>query len=216
MRRIGYFFLILTLLDFVTILYPPQFFNPTWELQLLGQMVEKVIVPVLGFALVFFCGQQARAKWELPIVKFLAWIAFIYGLVLLLFIPLGIFNTIRIDKQNQKNISAQVNEQIEVVKNASSQVGQVTNTQQMQELLSRLNQNSQAPEIKNTQQVEEIKKELLLSIDVEETNIRARGRETLSNLRFTLLENSIKWILGALISGILLISISKNARNQNT
>ena len=51
---VGYGILLLTAVDFFTILVPPRFMNPTWEFQAFGQCIERVPVLFLGLVLIFF------------------------------------------------------------------------------------------------------------------------------------------------------------------
>ncbi|MDY7023338.1 MAG: HpsJ family protein, partial [Cyanobacteriota bacterium] len=48
-RWVGYGFLVLSFFDLIDILYPPDFMNPAWELQTMGQIVERLAVPLLAF-----------------------------------------------------------------------------------------------------------------------------------------------------------------------
>ncbi|NJK39107.1 MAG: hypothetical protein HC920_16110 [Oscillatoriales cyanobacterium SM2_3_0] len=98
-RWVGYGFLLLTLLDIAEILFPPRFMNPAWELQAMGQLVERVAVPLLGFILVFFGERNSRERWEVPLVKLFSWLTLLYAVLYFLLVPLGVINTLRIDKQ---------------------------------------------------------------------------------------------------------------------
>lgn len=64
LRWVGYGLLVLALMDVVDILLPPQLMNPAWEFQTIGALVERVPVPLLGLALVFFDGISSRKNWE--------------------------------------------------------------------------------------------------------------------------------------------------------
>lgn len=52
-RLIGYGFLVLFALDVVAIVVPPNFLNPQWEFQILGEIVERVAIPFIALLLIF-------------------------------------------------------------------------------------------------------------------------------------------------------------------
>ena len=54
LRWIGYGLLILSVLDTIAVLLPANFGNRLWELQTIGAIVERVPVPLLAMALIFF------------------------------------------------------------------------------------------------------------------------------------------------------------------
>src|SRR6476469_8023934 len=54
LRWIGYGLLILSVLDAIAVLIPANFGNRLWELQTIGAVVERVPVPLLAMALIFF------------------------------------------------------------------------------------------------------------------------------------------------------------------
>ena len=73
-RVLGYGLLLLALFDIIEMFIPPNFMNPAWEFQTIGALVERVPVPLIGLVLVFFGERHSRTKWEIPILKLLAWL----------------------------------------------------------------------------------------------------------------------------------------------
>lgn len=208
-RWVGYGFLVLSFFDLVDILYPPDFMNPAWELQTMGQLVERVAVPLLGFVLIFFGERNSRDRWEIPVLNFLSWLTLIYGIIFLLLIPLGLFNTLRIDRQANQQLSTQVNQVQTQIQQVKDRLQTVNSPAEMENLLSQINPQGGTPEIESFQQFEEIKNRLSTVVANSDQQITTRAKEARITQRQNLLKRSIKWNLGALITSALFISIWK-------
>jgi BRCT domain type II-containing protein len=70
LRVTGYGLLMLAFFDFSQILVPPRFTNPTWEFQMMGSLVERVSVPLIGLVLVFYGDLSYRRQLEMTIQNF--------------------------------------------------------------------------------------------------------------------------------------------------
>ena len=64
LRFLGYALLLFTLFDLADTLTPLQLMNPNWEFQTIGALVEKVVVPLMGFVLIFTGAMTERNQWE--------------------------------------------------------------------------------------------------------------------------------------------------------
>lgn len=206
-RWIGYSLLVLALFDLVDIFLPPRFMNPVWEFQTLGGLVERVPVPLIGLGLVFLGEHSSRTTLELAILKFLSWLTCVAGILFFLLIPLGVVNTIRIDQQSNQQLVTKLNQQITQIQQVKEAVTKTTTTAEMEQLLSRLDNRGRTPQIKDSQQFEEVKQQLSSSINQSENQIKNQAQSMQSFQRMSLLKNSVKWNLGALISGSLFIYI---------
>lgn len=92
-------------IDIATILYPPQFTNPSWELQTIGGIVERVPVPLIGFGFVFL-GEPSQ--WKIPervLLNLTSFLSLVVAALFLFLVPLGIVNTIRINNENTETIT---------------------------------------------------------------------------------------------------------------
>ena len=190
-RWAGYGLLVLALLDLIEILIPPQLTNPTWEFQTIGSIVERIPVPLLGLVLIFYGEAAFRGKFEQFIVKILSWLSLVFGIFLLLLVPLGISDTVRINNQNTSQLSAQYNQQVSRVEQLEEQLNQAT-PQQLNNFLQRRG----VSENQLFSQIEEAKQAA-----------RSQYEQTKAQQRRSLLENSFKWNIGALISGALFVYI---------
>ncbi|MGQ4646834.1 HpsJ-like protein, cyanoexosortase A-associated [Lyngbya aestuarii] len=204
---IGYGFLLFSLVELVAIIIPPQFMNPVWEFQTFGAIVERVVVLLLGFGLVFFGERGGRGKWELPLLKSLSWLAFLMAILFFLMIPLAIVNTLRIDRQNTQQITNQIEQGKNQIQQIQKQLQGVTTQQQMEELLTGFNSTGGSPQIGSGQQLEDVKGQLSSVLAQGETTISTRAKEVKADQRLNLLKSSVKWNLGALLTGVLLLVI---------
>lgn len=202
---IGYGFLALTLFDLVEIFVPSRFMNPVWEMQMLGALVEQAPVPLIGLALVFLGEPNLRARWERPILKFLSWSALLLAVLFFLLIPLGLLNTVRLDRQIDKEISAQLDRDIAQFQQVKSQLELVQTQEELEKLVSRLDSQALAQEVKNAPQLEEAKKQVASSIAIAQRKITVETEETQASRQLTLIKRSVKWNLGALICGVLFL-----------
>jgi len=53
LKLVGAIIILATLVDFLTILFPPQFGNRAWQIATITQLVDRGIVPLVGIALLF-------------------------------------------------------------------------------------------------------------------------------------------------------------------
>jgi len=213
---VGYGLLVLALFDFMHILVPLRLMNPMWEIQTIGALVERVPVPLLGLMLVFYGETSFRKKWEITFLKVLSWASLLVGVLFLLLIPLVVVNTVRIDKQITYQTSTQVSQQLSELQQLENQVNKGTD-KDLNILATRLNQGRQV-DVKDPQ---ELKSRLLSEITKAKKTIQPQTTAALADRRLALLKNSIKWLLGSLVSGVLFIYIwantswTRRGRRQN-
>ena len=83
---------------------------------------------------------------------------------------------------------------------------------EIETLISRLDRQGRSPEIQDSQQLEEVKKQLSDSIAQGKEKILEQAESTRSSKRLGLWKSSVKWNLGALVSGVLFIKIWRGTR----
>lgn len=103
-RRAGYSLLVLALIDTIASLTPVQWLDPAWELRVMGDLVEKVPVPLLGMLLAFGGGQNTRARWERLVANGLRPICLCMGIAFFLMIPLIATDSMRIRDEHALRI----------------------------------------------------------------------------------------------------------------
>ena len=201
---IGYGLLLLALFDYAYILYSPRFTNPTWELQTIGALVEHVVVPLLGLMFVFYRHEGTISKWEKKILAALSWFSLLVGVLYLLMLPLAVLDTWRLYQFDNTQISAQISQQSQQLQPIKEKLSQAKTDAQIEKLLTSLAPQGSTPKIKSAQAV---KDQLLTQIAQTERNMQAEAERVRGDRRQTLLKNSVKWALGALVSGTLFIAI---------
>lgn len=207
-RWVGYGLIILALFDVVDILFPPQLMNPTWEFQAAGSLVERVPVPLIGLILIFFEGANLRGKWEKPFLRLLSWAAILVGILYLLLIPIVIGDAVRLNNQNNVQVGAQVSQQSSQIQQFKTQLNQAS-SQDLGVLYDRLTAQGRAGDISSPQ---ELKQQLASEVSAAESRLQAQAASTRQSTQRSLLKNTGKWGLGALISGILFIRIGRGTR----
>jgi len=206
LRWIGYGLLLLALFDVIEMFIPAGFMNPNWEFQTFGALVERVAVPLIGFAFVFFAGLNERGNREGIILKLLSWLTLFLGIIYFIIIPLGVINTVRIYKQQQGQITVRLNQQKTVIEQVKKNLDGPINEAQMQQLLGRLS-GGRAPEIKSPEELQQAKQQVSTLINKGESELETQVQAARSSQRVNLLKKSVKWNLGALIAGALFITI---------
>ncbi|MGB7416984.1 MAG: HpsJ family protein [Thermosynechococcaceae cyanobacterium] len=204
---IGYGFLIFALFDVIATIVPPNFTNPVWEFSFVGNLVERVAAPLIGFGLVFLGGQVRRPKWERLILKILSWLALLIGLLYLLLIGLGVSSTVRIDRDNNQQITVRARQTKTQLEQVQSEFQAANTVEKMETLLGRLDSQGRAPEIANDEQFQTAKEQFGKFIDQGQKRLSGQVETTRKTQRLGLLKNSLKWNLGALLSSALFISI---------
>jgi hypothetical protein len=221
LRWVGYGLLIFALIDTVQLLIPPGFTNPVWELQtLLGGLVDRVAVPLLGFALIFFGEFYDRIGLEKIALKILSWLCLVLAIVFLLMIPLGVINTARVDTANESQVNTQLAQSKQQLKQAKDQqLPQLV--KQAEERLSQsdaeglkaiatqlslevsASANSEELRSQIQQQLNTRKTQLQQQLNTQESQLDEQSKAALRNQRIGLFKNSVKWNLGALIASTL-------------
>ncbi|XZO02578.1 MAG: HpsJ family protein [Microcoleus sp.] len=199
LRWIGYGLLILSLLDTIAVLIPANFGNRVWELQTIGAVVERVPVPLLAMTLIFFGEGYDRRSLEDIFLKFLSWICLLLAMVFLLMLPLGIFGTIYVNSQNNKQITNQANQQLAQLQQVEERLNKGS-PEDLKNLGTELNRLGVAADTQNPQ---ELKTQILSRITPAKERLQAQSAVVQSNQRLGLFKNAIKWLLGALISSVL-------------
>ncbi len=204
----GYGLLLLSFFDVVSVFVPPQFTNPNWEFQLLGNLVERTPVPLMGAVLVFYGGKANRSRPERFLLPLFSWASLLAGVLYILLIPLGFMNAWRIDQANIRQISAQVNQRMTGINKFKDQLKTAKPTD-INSAFEALKKRGLPEDIKNPK---DLKTKITENIVTMEQKLGTESETTQSSLRINLLKNAAKWNLGALVSGVLFILIWRMTR----
>jgi hypothetical protein len=205
-RWIGYGLLIFSFIDSVQLFIPPEFTNPSWELQTIGALVERVPVPLLGLTLVFFGEFYDRIGIERLVLRILSWICLGMAILFLLMIPLGIMNTTRIDANAEQQVNRQVEQQMSQLKQLEEQLNQ-SKPEDIKTLGSQL---SNFGITVDAQKPEDLKAEIITRINRVRGEVLGRSQASRSSQKMLLFKNSMKWNLGALIAAALFFIVWKS------
>jgi len=196
LRLVGYGLLILSVLEYATILIPPQLMNPEWEFSAMGQVVERVPVPLLALALVFLGDTQMRRGWERPCLKILSWLALGFSIFLFLMIPFwGVMNTMRLSTLS----AAAINQQYDAQAQQFSQFEQQLNQASPEDISNFLT--SQGVALEDSSQPP--KEQILGQLQTLQQQLQEQAKAERTAQQRTLLERAIKWNLSAMVSGVL-------------
>jgi hypothetical protein len=204
LRVAGYGLLLLSLFDYINIFIPPGFTNPVWEFQVMAELVEKMPVPLIGLAFVFYGKDAHRKDVEEIVLKFLSWLALVLAILFLLLIPLGINNTWRINNFNNLKLNNQMNQGLTQLQEVNYKLSLATSDAEINNALKSFNLQGKLPEAKNAQ---ELKNKVVSDISNAKNQLQMQIETTRSSQKISLLKKSVKWNLGALIAGVLFIYV---------
>jgi hypothetical protein len=215
-RSVGYGLLVFAAIDLVAIFIPPSFGDSQWEFATLGDVVERVPVPLLGLMLTFWGGEERRRIWELWFLKLISWATLLVGILFLGLIALGLSATLRINNTNSVQIDNQYRDAVNQAKATRTQIERVkqrVNTakpEELQQFLRQLDERGLTQGVQNTQElrarlIDEVKvaEEKLVK---QETDVKRNAEVFRSTKLKALLKSSLKWNLGALLSSFLFIT----------
>lgn len=202
-RAIGYGMLVLALFDFIALFIPPNFMNPSWEFQTMGQIVERVGVPLIALVFVFLGKLEKRAKWELRLLPVLSYLTLLVALLYILLIPVGVMNTMRLYKNNVTQIDTQYNQQLSQANQLQERLSKATPTE-IENLLKR-----QGVQVDAKTNPQTVKDQILLGVNQSKQQLKTQADTSKSTGRLGLFRTSVKWNLGALISGVLFFTFWK-------
>ena len=201
---VGYVLLFLAFLDYAILLFSANLFEPTWAYNTAGNLVENVWAFLLGFLLIFYRRDQDLIQpREFTFLSFLSWLALIIGIGYFLITPMIIGHSFRINRSQQAQVAIRIDQQKSQVEQYSQQLDGAS-----QEQLNNLFQNykKRAPdgEIDSPQQ---FKENLLTEIKQQQKTAQQKLQTRFSKQKGSLLKTTVKWSIGAIISGISFILI---------
>jgi hypothetical protein len=206
LRLTGYILLALSALDMIAVLVPPGFFNPEWEFKTIGHLVERVPVPLIGLALVFYGGLRYRRPLEKFCLRPLALLAIAAGIGYLLLVPLTISNSFRVSQANQEQQIQQLDQQLSRFRRLEQQLG-TASSGQLATMMAQLNL---APPAKG-QSPEDLKAKVVTQLNQNQGAVIQQSEANQRIQRQQHVKNSVKWVLGALLSGTCLIYLGMGA-----
>jgi len=215
LRWLGYGFLVFALIDAIFTVLTAQPGQPTWLLQVIGQFVEKSVVPLLGFTLVFFGEYFGRRDSEKLGLRLLSWLCLLLAIVFFLMAPSAVVQGFmqRGELDRQASVAVQqgtqaVEKQLSDLKNLEAQIDKATPAQ-ITALANQLSAQGvpidpSKPEQVKTQ-IRERVKTLQGNLETQKNQGVERVQQQASSQASNVLKNAVKWGVGAIIAGILFL-----------
>jgi hypothetical protein len=200
LRLVGYVLLLLSLADIIGVFVPARFMNPEWELQAMTELVERVAVPLIGFALVFYQDLQHRIKLEFLILKGFSWAAFFVGIGYLILLPLLVVNSFRLDASLLEQANTFVDQRMTQVEQIQQRLKQATSKPEVATLFTRFSGQPLPPALVD-KEFPELKRDLLATIEKGKSTVRKQAQAEGQERRLKLFKTCFKTFFGALISG---------------
>jgi hypothetical protein len=200
LRLVGYVLLLLSFADIIGIFIPAHFMNSEWELQAMTELVERVAVPLIGLAFVFYQDFQHRIKLEFLILKGFSWAALFVGIAYLVLLPLLVVNSFRLDSVLIEQANTFVDQRMGQVDQIQLRLKQAASKPEVASLFSRFSGQLLPPTLAD-KELPELKRELLATIEKGKPTVRKQAEAEGQERRLKLFKTSLKAFFGALISG---------------
>ena len=208
LRLVGYGLLLMTVVDVVFLLIPPQLIDPLWQFQTMGAIVERAPISLLGMVLVYFGEKSDRAAIETSILRGLSWFSLLAAILLMLTIPLNISNGLQIYDQHSATADAQFGNQKETIRQFKEQLEAANSKAEIGAILQQ--QSQQKVNIPDSVNTQKLKKDIIANLQNNQDSITNQEQAFRSQKRTLLLKQGLKWNLGALIASILFFLIWKS------
>lgn len=204
LRLIGYALLLLTLVDTLAMILPPKLFDPAWELETIGRLVGQAPVQLIGFALVIYGGLHFRQSLDQYCFRAVPLVAFFLGVCFCLMIPLGIQDSRRLG-QDYQQAKATLAQQMTELRKVEQEFRNASASDVMAQA-----QKSQ-PQITLDQKPEAIKAKVLAQLQSQQKTLQNQMNRV-AQQSLTLLKNTIKWLLGAVIASLSFLYMGHTVR----
>jgi hypothetical protein len=184
-------------MDVVALVYPPDFMNPNWEFQTVGNIVERIVVPVMGLGFILFGEDKLRKPIDLLFVKCLSWLLLFVSIIFIILIPLILTTSAqRIAAQIDNNFGEQYQEQISQSQTLQAQI-ESASASDLEALIANQAEGS------NINSPEEAREELLNNLAQARQELQLQVQGEINQRKVVVRKNAVKWILGSFVSGAL-------------
>lgn len=203
-RWVGYALFALAILDWLAIFIPAQFTNLLWLFQSTGQFIERAPLLLIALVLIFFAEKSLRASWEPIVVKIMSWFCLVLAIIYLLAAVAVGTEAIMLAPRSNAQVDAQFQQQLFQATQIEQQVSQAS----PEEVASFIQ--SQGGQVEGTP--EEAKEQLLAQLTQAKQDLEAQRASARGTQQFGLIKNAVKWIIGGIISSVLLLYLWRATR----
>ncbi len=212
LRTIGYFVFIFCLLDYLAILIPAYIFNPDWEFNTVGRLVEQIWSPLLAYFLVFFYIDKneirlKQARW----LNFFSWVALALSILYFAMFPLILSDAFKINNRLRAQNTVQIAKFDTGLERVKQLVTQATSSQQLL-AISQATKLGAEDIIRSGRAFPQIKTEVTEKLVNDALKYRkfAAGENKTRMMEFY--KNAIKYILGTFLGGVCMFMIWRLTR----
>ena len=205
LRLVGYGLIIMALIDYVSILIPPQLMNPVWEFQTVGSIIERMPIILLGIAFVFWGERENRTPIETILLKSLSWFTLVLAIFLVITFPLNIINGFRIYYNNNAQVNVKIVQRVEALNRFQTELESAQSVAQISTVLQK--QTKSRINIPESVDKDQLKTDILASLVENQNKLKSQADNLRASKAKTILKHGIKWNLGALITAFILFFI---------
>jgi hypothetical protein len=208
MPVIGYGIFFASLADFFHVLFPLQLFNPAWELQTIGSLIDQSWALLIGMGFIcsrYFTENQDNSRLiEFLFLNFIRWFFLILAILYLFLAPLVILNSFRMTTQITQQVAQQQQAKITQIDQIQTQSSRITNPDQLRALAQSLNINKDdIARLSN----EELPASIQQQLSTVKSRIEAEAAIARRNQFQKLWQNSIRMIFSQILLSLTFIFI---------
>jgi hypothetical protein len=197
--------------DIYILLTPPKFTDASWELNLFGQVIERIPLLLLSFPLALFGEYNQRNLKEKLVLKIVSWLTMAIAILLIFSIPLTVVNTVRVQDTQQAELLANVTKQTVPMQEISNRLNTAESDSEILEVLRVLNP-QQKSSIDKIDDPKAVKNKLLNELTASLTKIDSELATQKRRIFVYLWKNSVKWIIATLASVIFLLYVWQQSK----
>jgi hypothetical protein len=164
---IGYGIVIMSFIDFIYIIFPLQLQNPEWEINTITALSNNCWVFMIGLGFIFiryFDENQEDIHFpEIVFLRIMRWLLLMMAIAFLVVIPLVLFDTQRLLKLVNNEITQQQNGKIQQISQLETGLASKVNSAQLQALGKSLNLSPEELNLPDAQIKNAVKQNLALT-----------------------------------------------------
>lgn len=201
-HAVGYFLLLIGILEIFYVLMPPQLGNLVWRFQAVGAIVERSPLLLIGLVLAFYGGKEARSQTGRMLANLFSWFSLALGLGFVAMSLVGLLTTKSLYEQGISQLDTAFDNEMAQV----AQFEERLNTLSDQELSQVLEKQGISQEQVSVSQARE---NAIVRLMMAKEDGQVKLDEQKSRQQRSLMKRAIKLNLGAILYGVVYIYIWK-------
>ncbi|MEY2978912.1 MAG: hypothetical protein RLZZ435_3051 [Cyanobacteriota bacterium] len=186
----------MALFNTADIILPLKLMDSTWELQTVGALVESSPIPLLALALILQEELLERGPIERQLLKALSYLSLMVAIAYFILIPIAANSTLRINRQIDQQVDQIVSQQMEQIDQIEGRLSSSSDADIIQLL------QEQGVQINNPSDSQTPKEQLIGALGEARQNMQVQTEATRQQRRNSNIKSAMKWIFGAVISGV--------------